>query len=67
MTSQGSDGHVLAEWFYCDHQSALAEYGLTTLSVLSLGRVSVCCVLHSQPWKKEGHCGLAPRNVSSLV
>ena len=41
-----SDDHVLAEWFYCDHQSALAEYGLTPLSVLSLGGVSVC---FSQP------------------
>ena len=47
-----SDGHVLAEWFYCDHQSALAEYGLTSLSVLSLGGVSVCST-HSavEKWK----------------
>ena len=37
-----SDGHVLAEWFYCDHQGALAIYGITALSVLLLGKVSVC-------------------------
>ena len=37
-----SDGHVLAKWYYCDHQSALAEYSLIPLSVLSLGGVSVC-------------------------
>ena len=37
-----SDGHVLAKWYYCDHQSTLAEYSLIPLSVLSLGGVSVC-------------------------
>ena len=37
-----SDGHVLTEWYYFDHQSALAEYTLIPLSVLSLGEVSVC-------------------------
>ena len=40
ITSQGSDtltAIVLAEWFYCDHQSALAD----TLSPLKHCRVTV--------------------------
>ena len=33
---------VLVEWFYCDHQSALAEYTLAEYSLSLIARLSQC-------------------------
>ena len=70
ITSQGCDtltAIVLAEWFYCDHQSALAEYNTLYSSLGLIARRSQCLFLHSEPWKNGDHCRRAPRNMSSLV
>ena len=56
ITSQGCDtltAIVLAEWFYCDHQSALAEYNALYSSLGFIARRSQCLFYIASRGKME--------------